>query len=137
MRIVVALAALALICASAASAKDFRPGDLRVCGAASRCVPIVEQPVLDAFAAFYYRDGHPPSSPAPRRGAPAFRLVFGNGYVTGIVATDRFLSYGVNLGRFDRLTWYRLPPRAVLALRRLAASLQPLRVTPGAVSLSR
>ena len=47
-------------------------------------------------------------------GAPSFELRFDNDYVTGIVATarlDRFLSYGVNTGRFEAGRWYRVYPR--------------------------
>jgi hypothetical protein len=72
--------------------------------------------------------------------SPYFELRFRNGYVTGIVATqrlDRFLSYGVYLGRFRRGRWYRVPPRLGQEFRELTASLAPLRLTRAAVSKSR
>jgi hypothetical protein len=151
-----ALAAAAVLAASSAQAKDFEPGDLRICSA-DRCLPLTNRAALDALSGFYYggacapaalRDGActedertPPShvSPVPL-GAPAFQLRYRNGYVTGIVAgarLDRFLSYGVHLGWFARGNWYRVPVRAAQELRRLTAGLKPMRVTPAALAKSR
>ena len=129
----------AAFAAPSAAAKDFQPGDLRLCGA-SGCAPLENAGSLKLLANFYYSDASPPKARPPRLGAPAFELRFTNGYVTGIVATtnlDRFLSYGVNLGHFRRGAWYRLPARAALELRRLAATLHPLRVTRSALARSR
>ena len=141
MRPVVAslVAALALLVLPAASAKDFPPGGLRVCNTA-RCVPIVKREVLPLLGAFYYHGPVAASVRRPRLGAPSYELRFDNGYVTGIVATrrlDRFLSYGVNIGHFQRDRWYAVPPRAAANLRRLTASLRPLRVTREALAKSR
>lgn len=125
--------------ASGAAAKDFRPGDLRACDA-KRCVPVTAPDVLPQLGAFYYMDGPPDLARAPALGAPYFELRFRNGYATGIVATrnlDRFLSYGVNLGRFERGRWYVVPGRLAQELRRLAASLAPYRLTRTAVAKSR
>jgi hypothetical protein len=128
----VVLVALGVLLATPqASAKDFRPGDLQVCGKA-RCVPIVNRAVLPVFSAFYWGEGRAPRAPRVLVGAPAFELRFGVDYVSGIVATkrlDRFRAYGFNCGRFQRGKWYRVPARAVQQLRRLTASLRPLRVT--------
>ena len=132
------VASTALVFISAAGAKDFDPGDLRVCNA-SRCVPIRNRDVLLMLSAFYYGAAQPPIARSPRMGAPMFELRFRNGYVTGIVATrrvDRFLSYGVHLGHFRRGTWYRLPTEASLELRRLTATLKPLSVTRAALARS-
>jgi hypothetical protein len=122
-----------------ADAKDFDPGDLRVCNA-KRCVPISAQHVVAKLGPFYY-SAHPPERMrAPRMGAPAFELRFDNGYATGIVASprlDRFLSYGVYLGRFARGAWYRVPPTLSSDLRALTATLTPLRVTRTALERSR
>jgi hypothetical protein len=66
-------------------------------------------------------------------------LRFRNGYVTGIIATrrlDRFLSYGVNLDRFARKTWYAAPRRLAEELRRLATGLRALRLTRAALTRS-
>jgi hypothetical protein len=130
----------ALLVASAATAKDFGPGDLRICSHA-RCVKITNQPVLNLLSAFYYSGRYKPRPlRAPHLGARMFELRFRNGYVTGIVATvrlDRFLSYGVYLGRFTPGRWYRFPDRVARELRRLAAPLAPLRVTRRALAKSR
>jgi hypothetical protein len=129
-----------LVGATSALAKGFEPGDLRICNA-NRCVPIMNRPALSALGAFYYTgSGRPMRAPRPALRAPAFELRFDNGYVTGIVAAgrlDRFLSYGVNLGRFDAGVWYRVPDRAASELRRLTAGLSPLRVTRAALARSR
>ena len=124
----------------AASAKGFEPGDLRVCNA-TRCKPVMYLPAVTALGELYYTSPRPPARAArPRLGAPAFELRFDNGYVTGIVATanlDRFLSYGVNLGRFGAGRWYRVPRQAAKQLRRLTAGLVPLRVTQASLARSR
>jgi hypothetical protein len=134
------LAAAALAAIPAATAKDFGPGDLRVCNA-HRCVPITTRAVLPLLGRFYYSDPHDPRvAPRARLGAPAFELLFRNGYVTGIVATarlDRFLSYGVYLERFHRGVWYRMPSRVSAELRKLTAGMKPLRVTRAALARSR
>ena len=94
------LAASALLVLPSASAKDFGPGDLRVCNA-TRCVPIVKA-VLPKLRSFYY------SGPALRTGptalgTPYYELRFRNNYVTGIVATEPAGS----------LPQLRRPPRAI------------------------
>jgi hypothetical protein len=137
---VLAVAAALLLGAEAATAKTFEPGDLRLCNR-ERCLPIMNVRALQALSAFYYTGRQPPAgAPAARIGAPALELQFTNGYVTGIVATaryDRYLSYGVNLERFARGRWYRVPDAAARELRRLGARLDPLHVTPAALASSR
>lgn len=124
---------------TAAHAKEFHSGDLRVCNA-KRCVAIVAPTVVAELGPFYY-SGEPLAPVAAARiGAPSFELRFRNGYATGIVATrklDRFLSYGVHLERFERGTWYRLPAAISLELRALTRMLEPLRVTRAALARSR
>jgi hypothetical protein len=136
-----AATAVALLAAPGANAKGFEPGDLRICNA-TRCKPVMYRPAVEALGAFYYADPRPPALAArPPLGAPAFELRFDNGYVTGIVAAaarlDRFLSYGVNLGRFEAGWWYRLPRPAGRQLRRLMDGLVPLRLTRAALARSR
>jgi hypothetical protein len=130
------LSATALAVIPAATAKDFGPGDLRVCNA-HHCVPIVNRAVLPLLGRFYYLDAYTPRvAPQPRLGAPAFELRFRNGYVTGVAAGvrfDRFLSFGVNLDQFQQETWYRVPTRVVPRLRELTAGLTPLRLTAAAL----
>jgi hypothetical protein len=62
MRTLVAgfVATSALLILPSASAKDFGPGDLRVCNA-TRCVAIVSRDVLPQLRSFYY------SGPSPAR----------------------------------------------------------------------
>ena len=133
------VAVVALLVLPSASAKTFPPGGLRVCNAA-QCVPIVKREVLPLLAAFYYHRPVAASVRRPTLGAPFYELRFDNGYVTGIVGTrrlDRFLSYGVNIGHFQRDRWYAVPPKAAANLRRLTATLRPLRVTREALAKSR
>jgi len=129
--LVAALAASVLLVLPSASAKDFGPGDIRVCNA-KRCVPIVNRDVVPLLGPFYYSGPPLARLRAPALGARYFELRFPNGYVTGIVATrqlDRFLSYGVHLERFAADTWYAVPRRLSAELRRLTAGMRPLRVT--------
>jgi len=131
MRVVLLAGLLTLLVTPAASAKDFQPGDVRLCNA-TRCVHVVDRAAVTALGHFYYAVGHPPQARVVPLGAPAYQLRFRNGYVTGLVATaklDRFLSYGVHLERFARGRWYQVPEAVAAELRRLAAGLRPLRLT--------
>jgi hypothetical protein len=137
--LVAAGSTVALLAAPAATAKDFQPGDLRICGA-TRCVAINDRDVLRTLSSFYYTGAQPSVTWAPRRGARAFELRFSNDYATGVVGSaglDRFLSYGVNLGRFASRTWYAVPSQAADELRRLTSSLTPLRVNAALLRKSR
>ena len=76
----------------------------------------------------------------PRLGVPYLELRFRNGYVAGIAVganLDRFLSYGVYVGRFRRGTWYVIPARTAHGLRKAAGRLVPLPLTRAAVQKSR
>jgi hypothetical protein len=131
-------AASALLVLTAANAKDFHPGDLRMCNK-TRCVPIVNRDVLPKIGSFYYSGPCPAHVRRPKLGAPYYELRFRNGYATGIVATgrlDRFLSYGVNTDRFARAIWYAVPDKLSAELRRLTTELRPLRVTRAALAKS-
>jgi hypothetical protein len=133
------VAACALLALPSASAKDFGPGDLRVCNA-KRCVAIVKRSVLPQVGAFYYTGSPPARVRKSALGSPYYELRLRNGYVTGIVATrrlDRFLSYGVNIERFRRDRWYRVPRALSAELRRLTQSLRPLSLTRAALAKSR
>jgi hypothetical protein len=133
------VAIVALVALPTASAKDFRPGDVRICNSA-HCKAVVNRGALALLSRFYYDGGTTPArATRPRLGQPYYKLRYSNGYVTGIVATghlDRFLSYGVDLGRFTRYHWYEIPPAASRALRRLTVSLRPLRLTRKAIARS-
>ena len=133
MRLLATLvAALAVAgAAGATTAKDFHPGDLRVCGA-TRCVAVTTRAVLPKLGSFYYGAAREPTRTVPPAlGARMYELRFRNGYVTGVVATaklDRFLSYGVNLDRFRKGIWYAVPAGIATELRRLTSQLRPLHV---------
>jgi hypothetical protein len=130
---------LAALVAPSASAKDFGPGDLRVCNA-TRCVPIVSPEIVPLLGPFYYSGPAPARSGRPALRAPYYELRFRNGYATWVVATrqlDRFLSYGVHLERFASGTWYAVPRQLSQELRRLTATLRPLRLTRAALDRSR
>jgi hypothetical protein len=133
------VAATALLAVPLAGAKDFHPGDLRVCDA-KRCVAVTSRAVLPQLGSFYYGSYGLTRLHRPALGTPYYQLRFRNGYVTGIVAgarLDRFLSYGVNLGRFVHGRWYAVPRRLSAELRRLTESLPPLRLTHAALTRSR
>jgi hypothetical protein len=132
------VAASVLLFLPSASAKDFGPGDLRVCNA-TRCVPIVRPDVVAQLGPFYYSGPALAHLRAPALGTAYYQLRFRNNYVTGIVATgrlDRFLSYGVHLERFRANQWYAVPPPLSAELRRLTAGLRPLHVTQAALAKS-
>ena len=133
-----ALAASALLVLPSASAKNFGPGDIRVCNV-KHCVPIVKPDVLPLLGSLYYSGPAPAHLRAPALGTAYYQLRFRNNYVTGIVATrqlDRFLSYGVHLERFKKNQWYAVPAKLSAELRRLTAGMRPLRVTRSALAKS-
>ena len=133
------LALAALLLPAGAGAKDFGPGDLRLCNAQT-CVGIADQRLVTALSRFYYGGPPPAEIRAPRLGAPYFQLQFRNGYVTGVAATaqlDRFRSRGVNLGQFGPDHWYRVPAAVARALRKLAAPLRPLHVSESVIARTR
>jgi hypothetical protein len=130
--IAAAMLACGLLAAPSAVAKDFRPGDLRICGR-DRCVAITNAKLLRTLSDYYWRDGRAPRSTRVALGAPGFELRDRGGYPSGMVAPrrlDRFRAYGFNCGRFERGQWYRFPARAALALRKVISGLRPLRVSP-------
>ena len=129
----------ALLLPASASAKDFRPGDVKLCDEQT-CVVIGSRQVLDSLADFYFGGPAPAEVRPPKLGAPYLQLRFGNGYVTGIAATaqlDRFRSGGVNMGQFGVDSWYRVPAKLARALRKLAQPLHPRRVTRSTLGRSR
>jgi len=128
--LVAALVPILLTFVPAATAKEFEPGDLRLCNARN-CVTIVDRALLRSLGAFVYTGAQPDRISAPKRGAAALQLRFDNGYVAGLIGGrrfDRFYSFGVFCGRFVTGSWYRMPASSSLELRRLAAGHRPLRV---------
>jgi hypothetical protein len=122
--------AAVLLGTPAATAKEFEPGDFRVCNH-TRCATITNVRVLRLFSSFYYGRGNVTVADPPRAGARAFELRV-DGAVAGIAASsqlDRALVYGLNCSRFRRGIWYRLPRRAAAELRLLTAHFRSFRVT--------
>jgi len=64
------VATCGLLAVPAAVAKDFGPGDLRVCGR-SQCVPIVNERLLKILSAYYYGPRRVVRAAPVRHGAPA------------------------------------------------------------------
>jgi hypothetical protein len=130
--VLVVVVAAALIGASTASAKQFRPGDLKLCSSHT-CVAITDRGTLAALTSFYYTGAAPGETQAPKVGAPYYSIKFtSNGYVTGIFAAkqlDRFRSGGISTAQFPTGAWFRVPRGLSVALNRLAGQLQPMRVT--------
>jgi hypothetical protein len=126
------IATTTLLVVPGAVAKDFGPGDLRVCGR-SQCAPIVGKRLLRILNRYYW--GPRPvarAAPVPS-GVRAFALRWRDGYVSGLVAgpdLGRFRAHGFFCGRFIRGRWYRFPAEAAATLKRLTAGMKPLRVYP-------
>jgi hypothetical protein len=133
------VALLVLVLAQAASAKQFRSGEVRACGV-HRCISIRSQRVLDALARFYYGRPAPTRTVAPRKRSLYLRLAFPDGYVTGIAAGSRFthfLSFGVNLGQFAARAWYVVPAAVATELRQLAPHLSAAKLPKSLHALER
>lgn len=134
LRVALVLGSIVATGALPAAAKEFAPGDLRVCGA-KRCVAITNRATVDALSSFFYGSGPVRTARAPRVATRAFELRFRDGTSAGMVGgrrLDRARVYGLNCGRFHRGGWYVLPRRAVRALRILTQDLRPTRVTRAA-----
>jgi hypothetical protein len=113
---------LALSVATAAFAKEFPPGSLRVCGAA-HC-RVVADAQSRAFSALLWGDRRVTRAPSPRVGAPVFQLRFKDGPAGALISATAIRVHGLSCGRFQRGTWYRLPRE----LHRLTAGLKPKRL---------
>jgi hypothetical protein len=107
----------------AASAKDFRPGDLRICGAA-HCRVVTEHAQARAFSAFLYGSSRVERVKTPRPGSPVFQLRLRDGFVAALLSANAVRVHGLYCERFQRGHWYRLPP----SLRTVAAGLVPKRL---------
>jgi hypothetical protein len=123
---------LAVVFASSATAKEFGPHDLKLCGR-SGCAPIRGAETLHAFSTFAYGEGRVSVVSAPRVGAPSFAIRrVSDGNLIGVVSgrrLDRFRANGIYCGRFHRGVWYRLPARVTRELRKLTAQLVPAKLS--------
>jgi hypothetical protein len=127
----VVIATCGLLAVPSAVAKDFGPGDIKVCGR-SQCVPIVNKRLLRILSAYYYGPRKVVLAAPVRIGARGFALRWRNGYTSAVVGgatLDRFRAQGFFCGRFVRGRWYRFPVEATAGLRKLTAGIRPLRVT--------
>lgn len=114
--------AAALVVAAAALAKEFPPGELRVCGA-TRC-RVVSDAQSGAFSSLLWGDRSVTRAPSPRGGSPVFQLRFEDGPAGAIISATAIRVHGLNCSRFQRGRWYRL--RA--SLRGVASGLTPKRL---------
>jgi hypothetical protein len=118
------LAATALFLAvPAASAKEFQPDDLRLCGA-RQCRVLNDGATNRRFGSFLYGDGRVVLAPTPKVGSAVFQLRFRDRPAGVILNETSARVHGLNCGRFRRGHWYHLPA----ALRGLTTGLKPKRL---------
>ena len=123
MKVFGALLAASLLIPAAVSAKEFQPGDLRVCGA-TQCRVIKDESVTNRFGSFLYGEGRVAFARTPKVGSPVFQLRFKRGPAGVIVNDTSARIHGLNCGRFRRGRWYPLPRE----LHGLARGLRPKRL---------
>ena len=126
MRLLGCLLVIGLVGVGAASAKEIRPGDLRVCGA-SRCHTVTEPRQARAFSSLLWGESRVIRAPTPRVGSPVFELRFDDGPAGAIINASAIRVHGLRCGRFERGTWYRLPK----TLRGLTRGLEPKHLRAG------
>lgn len=127
----VVVAACGLLAVPGAVAKDFGPGDIRVCGR-SHCQPIVQKRLLRILSAYYWGPRKVTRAAPVRLGARGFALRWKNGYTSAVVGgakLDRLRAQGFFCGRFVRGRWYRFPAEATIMVKKLTAGMRPLRIT--------
>jgi len=123
MRIAGGILVIALVVAAGASAKEIRPGDLRICGAA-HCRVVNDPGQARAFSDLIWGPSRVVRAPTPPVGSPIFQLRFRDGPAGAIISATAIRVHGLICGRFQRGKWYRLPQ----SLRRVAAGLEPKRL---------
>lgn len=112
-----------LLTVPAASAKEFGPGEIFLCGA-KQCRVVTDGRTSRRFGEFLYGAGRVAVAPTPRVGSPVFQLRFRDGPAGVILSETSARVHGLNCGRFQRGRWYRLPP----GLRGLTTGLKPKRL---------
>ena len=118
-----AVIAGALLIAAGAWAKEIRPGDLRICGAA-HCRVVSDPSHARAFSNLLWGSSRVVRAPTPPVGLPIFQLRFRDGPAGAIISATAIRVHGLNCGRFQRGKWYRLPA----SLRGMTAGLKPKRL---------
>ena len=115
------LASVAVLSASSAVAKDFGPGDARVCDDVG-CEPIMDRAAARQLASFLFAGPQPERVWHPAPGSPSFELRLRRGRVIGDVG-GRWLNRArvptLNCDRFSGRGWYRLPSDLARELRAL------------------
>ena len=122
MKLLGFLLASGLVVVGGVLAKEFPPGGLRVCGA-TQC-RVVTNAQSRAFSELLWGETPVRRAPLPRVGSPIYQLRFENGPAGAIINATAIRVHGLNCGRFQRGTWYRLPTK----LRDLASGLKPKRL---------
>ena len=123
MRIAGGILAIALVAAAGASAKEIRPGDLRICGA-TQCRVVNDPGQARAFGNLLWGSSRVVRAPTPRVGTPIFQLRFRDGPAGAIISATAIRVHGLNCRRFQRGKWYRLPA----SLRGVTVWLKPKRL---------
>jgi hypothetical protein len=107
------------VSAVTATAKEFPPGSLMVCGA-TQCRAVTDAQSR-AFSDILWGDRPVRRAPTPAVGSPIYQLRFPGGPLGAIVSSAAIRVHGINCGRFQRGKWYRLPAE----LRGVTAGLAP------------
>src|SRR5439155_20115606 len=122
--ILLLVTACGLLAVPSAVAKDFGPGDLRVCGR-HHCVSITNRHLLRILSDYYYGSRRVPRASRVRLGAPGFELCYKNGYASGMGAgtmLKRFRVYGLYCLCFEWGSWFWFPSRSAYAVRTVSAT---------------
>jgi hypothetical protein len=112
-----------LLVAVPASAKEFPPGSLMVCGV-TQCRVVKDPRESKAFSSLLWGNGPVTRAPTPRVGSAIYQLRFRSGPAGAIVSATAIRVHGLRCGRFERGKWYRLPR----VLRGVTAGLKPKRL---------
>jgi hypothetical protein len=112
------------VLAATATAKEFPPGGVMVCGA-TQC-RVASDAQSRAFSDLLWGDRPVTLARTPRLGSPIYQLRFKTGPVGAIITATAIRVHGLRCGRFRRGLWYRLPP----VLRDAADGLKPKPLRP-------
>lgn len=105
-----------------ASAKEFPPGSLRICGAAECRVATAAQ--SKGFSDLLWDNRPVARAQIPRVGSPVYQLRFPNGPAGAIISPTAIRVHGLICERFQRGRWYWLPR----SLRGVTAGMTPIRL---------
>jgi hypothetical protein len=116
---------LSLVASAATSAKENRPGELRICGL-SQCHAVNDPARARAFAELLWGQSRVARASMPPTGSPVFQVRFRDwpGAAVALITRTAIRVHGLNCERFQRGEWYRLPTR----LRGMTSGLEPRRL---------